>query len=150
MKKLANSRIGLILGRILNFRAWLDFDRIKSYTSYLLNAFKRIFIPQPPQKGESFKAASSRFELSKQDLENKQIALFRLSILMCAIGAGIFAYAIYHLFYGSYRAALVSLVIALIALALAFRYNFWYFQIKKRKLGCSVEEWYKQSIRGDK
>jgi intracellular multiplication protein IcmV len=55
----------------------------------------------------------------------------------------------YQLFYGSYQAAIVSFIILWIALVLAFRYHFWYFQIKNRKLGCTVYEWYR-GLLGDK
>lgn len=150
MKQTTRSRIQLILARIFNVRAWADFDRVKSFTNYLANGFKRMFVPQTPQKGESFKAAAARLGISEQALMGKKTALYRLSILMCITAACIFLYTLYQLIYGSYRATIISLVITLIALVLAYRYHFWYFQIKERKLGCSFDEWYKQGLRGDK
>ncbi len=132
-------------------RAWSDFDRTRSFTNYLVAGFFRMFVPQgKADKGESFDAAIARMNLSDQDLQAKQSALYRLSILMCTAAIFIFGYAIYHLYYGSYRAVIISFILMLIALALAFRYHFWYFQIKTRKLGCSISEWYRQGLKGDK
>jgi intracellular multiplication protein IcmV len=51
---------------------------------------------------------------------------------------------------GSIKAFIVSLVVTLIALILAYRYHFWYFQMKQRKLGCTFSEWYKQGLFGEK
>ena len=62
----------------------------------------------------------------------------------------IFVYAGYQFFYGSIKAFIVSLVVMLIALVLAFRYHFWYFQIKQRKLGCTFNEWYRRINRGER
>ncbi len=135
-KTTANSRIKLILTRIINIRAWIDFDRVKSFTTYLVNGFKKMFIPQQAQGGETFKEAMTRLKISEKELASRQAALYRLSILMCTAAACIFGYAIYQMVYGSFKAMIISLVVTLIALVLAFRYHFWYFQIKEHKLGC--------------
>ncbi|MFA5959990.1 MAG: type IVB secretion system protein IcmV [Tatlockia sp.] len=145
MKKNKTARITNVIGRVFNVRAWIDFDRMRSFTSYLANGFQRMFVPQqgPKEQSETFDEAAGRLNLSEKDIKSKQSALFRLSILMCLAALFMFGYALYHVVYGSYRASLISLVLMLIALALAFRYHFWYFQIKERKLGCTVQQWYK-------
>lgn len=151
MKIKKSTRLISIFKRVFNVRAWIDFDRIRAFTLYLATGFRRMFVPQRPNnQGESFKAAQLRLNLQDKDLKSKQNALYRLSILMCLAAIGIFSYSIYHLFYGTYRAVIVSLVLVLVALALAFRYHFWYFQIKERKLGCSIAQWYKEGLKGEK
>ncbi|KTD12994.1 type IVB secretion system protein IcmV [Legionella jamestowniensis] len=150
MKIKKSTRLVGIIKRIFNVRAWIDFDRVRAFTAYLAAGFQKMFIPQQTEAGESFEAAVARMNLSEQELQAKQIALYRLSLLMCLVAVGIFAYSIYHLYYGSYRAVIVSLVLVLVALVLAFRYHFWYFQIKERKLGCSIREWYREGLKGDK
>lgn len=150
MKKKRSSRILSIFARIFNVRAWIDFDRIKSFTLYLANGFKKMFVPQKNVQGESFQEAMTRLNLSEKELNERQSALYRLSLLMCAAALFIFAYAVYHILYGSYKAVIISIVVMLIALVLAFRYHFWYFQIKERKLGCTMQEWYRKGLMGDK
>jgi intracellular multiplication protein IcmV len=150
MKKQQGSRIVNVFSRIFNVRSWIDFDRTKSFTLYLVNGFKRMFVPQKNESGETFDEAMSRLNISEKELQDRKSALYRLSLLMSAAAILIFGYAIYHVLYGSYRAVIVSLVVMLIALALAFRYHFWYFQIKERKLGCTMQEWYRKGLLGDK
>lgn len=150
MKKKSGSRIVRVLTKIINIRVWCDWDRMKAFTLYLAGGIKGLFIPQKIQDGESFNAAMAELKLSNEDLLIKQKALLRLSILMSAIAVMMLFYMGYQLFYGSFRAAVVSVVVMCIALVLAFRYHFWQFQIKKRKLGCTIHEWYKQGLLGEK
>lgn len=150
MKKKSGSRIIRVLSRIFNFRYWLDWDRIKSFTLALGNGIKSLFLPEQAAKDESFKEAATKLKLTDADLTIKQNALWRLSIIMVAAAALILMYTGYQLFYGTYKAAIVSFVVMLIALVLAFRYHFWSFQIRERKLGCTVKEWYRQGLLGEK
>lgn len=150
MKKQTDSKIVKMISSILNVRSWFDWVRLKSFTLYLANGFKRLFVPQQAIKAESFKEAANKLDISDENLLAKQKALFRLSMIMVGAAGLILVYMGYQLFYGSFKAAMVSLVVTLIALALAFRYHFWYFQIKHRKLGCTFNEWYRQGLLGEK
>ncbi|CDZ76559.1 hypothetical protein BN59_00833 [Legionella massiliensis] len=150
MKKNPGSRTLSVFGRIFNVRAWLDFDRMKSYSTYLGEGFKKMFVPQHKEAEETFEEAMVRMNLSEKDLQKRRKSLHRLSLFMCGAALLIFAYGIYHLFQSDYKATIISLAVMLIALALAFRYHFWYFQITERKLGCSLLEWYKKGLMGGK
>ncbi|CAM4467498.1 MAG: hypothetical protein LEGION0403_FIIPPAGN_00222 [Legionella sp.] len=150
MKKQSESRIVKLISSILNVRAWFDWERVRSFTLYLSNGFKRLFVPQQNNEVESFEEAATKLNLSDTTLMTKQNALFRLSIVMLIAAGLILGYAGYQLFYGSFKAVIVSLIVTLIALALAFRYHFWYYQIKNRKLGCTFNEWFKQGLLGEK
>ncbi|WP_133136588.1 type IVB secretion system protein IcmV [Legionella rowbothamii] len=150
MKKQSESRIVKLISSILNVRAWFDWERVRSFTLYLSNGFKRLFVPQQNKEVESFEEAATKLNLNDTTLMTKQKALFRLSIVMLIAAGLILGYAGYQLFYGSFMAVLVSLIVTLIALALAFRYHFWYYQIKSRKLGCTFDEWFRQGLLGEK
>lgn len=138
-----------VLARIFKIRVWFDWDRMKSFTVFLLDGFKKLFVPQKETGGESFTLAQQKYNLTDADLLIKQNALLRLSIIMVTVACLIFIYAIYHFFYGTFKAGMVSIIITMIALVLAFRYHFWYFQIKSRKLGCTLREWYKKGLLGE-
>lgn len=150
MKKQSQSRMLTVIKSIFNVRRWSDYDRMKSFTVYLGEGFRRMFVPQTATTGESFQAAISKYNLTEKDLIAKQKSLYFLSMLMCLAAALLFGYAIYQLIYGSVAAVIISLVVCLIALVLAFRYHFWYFQIKVRKLGCTFDEWFRQGFKGEK
>lgn len=148
-KKILPRTIGVIKS-IFNFRAWIDWDRIKAFTLYLLLGFKKFFVPQKREVVEDFKEAKARLNLSNEELAAKQKALYRMSLLMIGFALFVAMYGFYHLYLGSLRAFVLSLIVMMIALVLAFRYHFWYFQIKKGKLGCSLLEWYREGLLGEK
>lgn len=150
MKKEKGSRVLRVLSSIINVRAWIDYDRSKAAFQYLKNGIKKLFIPQKEVKTADFDRVAEQMNLTESDLASRQRALKRLSLFMLVIASAIFIYAGYHLFSGHFRAALVSLVVTLIALVLAFRYHFWYFQIRERKLGCTFREWFRQGLMGEK
>jgi intracellular multiplication protein IcmV len=148
MKK--KSRIVNLFSRIINIRRWFDWERMKAYTLYLGNGVSRLFVPQKQIQEESFDHAVKEFNLDDKNLLLKQKSLFRLSIIMVFLAFLILIYAGYQLFYGAIIAFIISLVVMMIALVLAFRYHFWYYQIKNRKLGCTFSEWYRQGLLGGK
>jgi len=150
MKNRSESRIVRIFRRIINVRLWIDWDRLKSFNLYMISVIKNLFIPQKPNVTESFDAAKKRLNLSDTVILARQKGLLRLTILMLCCAFLLFIYAIYLLFLGGYRGSLVSLVVMCIALVLAFRYHFWYFQIKEKKLGCTFREWFTKSLTGGK
>ncbi len=113
-------------------------------------ALSVFLFPQQAAQKESFKQAQKNYKLSDDDLLLEQKALLRLSILMVTVAVLILGYTGYQLFYGTLRAALLSFIVMMIALVLAFRYHFWYFQIKNRKLVVPFKQWYRQGLLGEK
>ena len=80
----------------------------------------------------------------------QQKSLFRLSIFMVCLGLGFFGYALFELFMGTWLAMLITLIVVAFAFALAFRYHFLYFQMKEKKLGCTLSEWLHQGLLKEK
>lgn len=136
------------LKRVFNFRAWLDAVRVQGWAIYFTQGAKRMFIPRAPESGESFAVAIKRMQLTDEDLLAREKSLLRLCYFMLLVALMIGAYAVYHLLSLQLMPFLVSFAIMLIPIVLAFRYHFWAFQIRQRKLGCSVDEWYQATFRG--
>lgn len=149
MKKKSRSQTALLIGRIFNIRAWSDWPRMKAFTFYLINGFKALFVIQQEKKTESFDKAIIELNLDEASLLKKQKALLRLSKIMVFSAALILGYAAYQLCLGSFRAFLISLIVMFISLTLAFRYHFWYFQIKEHILGCTFRQWFRQGLLGE-
>lgn len=148
MKKSKHSRVKHLFERLFNVRAWVDFDRIRSGQRFLVDQCATYFMPGKAQKSESFDAAKARLKLSDEDVLARQQGLFRLSLIMVGAATLVFIYLLYNLYYAYYAAVLVSSVVMCLALVMAFRYHFWYFQIKHQKLGCSLREWFMQGLLG--
>lgn len=148
MKKPSHSRTFTLISRILNVRRWFDWERIRSFTLYLGNGLKRMMqVKSIQNQGKaSFDEAVKKLEISDTALLEKQKSLYRLSLLMTLAAGLIFIYAGYQLIWGSFKAFILSLIVTLIALALAFRYHFWYYQIKEHKLGCTIQEWLQKGL----
>jgi intracellular multiplication protein IcmV len=145
-----SNRTKKLLNRIFHIRFWIDWDRIRSGGSFVKQATKTYFVleQKAPAKSEAFNEAMARLNLSDADLAQRSRNLLRLSYFMASIACGVFLYTGYHLFFGTFSGVILSIAVTSIAAALAFRYHFWYFQIKQRKLGCSFTEWYNQGLRG--
>lgn len=150
MKKNSESRIGRVFKRIFNFRYWADWDRVKSFTAYVGHGMKKLFVPMKQHQVDSFEESMKKYHVTEEALQDKQKALLRLCLIMLGAALLILLYAAYQLYYGAYRATLISLIVMLIALALAFRYHFWYFQMKTRHLGCTFLQWWRQGVMGEK
>ena len=149
MKKKPFSRTTNILGRIINIKYWSDWDRIKASFAYLGQGFARFLMPGKTGRTESFDSAIAKWHLTEEELNQRQRALFRLSLLMMLCALLLFSYSMYHLYYGHMMAFVLSLIVTGIALILAFRYHYWQYLIKHRKLNSSVQEWYKESLKGE-
>ena len=148
---MSNKKPGRIKGtfrKVFQFRFWLDAERLQGFGSYLASVFKSLFVLQRKEGAESFDEAAVRLTLNEEDLLKRQRGLFYLTLFMLFLVTLLFAYVIYQVMYGTFAGVLVSLVVMLIACALAFRYHFWFFQIKSKQLGCSVRTWFKEGVLG--
>src|SRR3990167_2402078 len=144
------SRAKQLFVRFFNYRAWIDWNRSKSIYNYFSKNLKKILITQKANKSQikTFEEVVSEMKLTEDDLKVKEKSLRRLCYLMIIVGFLFYGYSMYHMLYGTALSVSVSFVLMLVCFTLAFRYHFWYFQIKSRKLGCSIKEWFKESFMG--
>ena len=146
----SGSRVVRVFTSIFNVRLWIDWDRSKAYLLYVFFGIKKYFVPQSPSSEESFTEAKNKFELSDEMLIKQQNSLLHLSLLMLGFAFLMLIYTVYQLILGSLFSVIVSVVVMCLALTFAFRYHFWYFQVKERKLGCTLTEWFRRGLMGDK
>lgn len=136
--------------RTYNVRFWLDYERLRTFALYFLQSAKKIFIPQKKSvTSNSFDEVVSKLGLSKLQIQKNQDAFYHFSLILSSVAFCILIYTLYQLFFGSIQATLVSFLLMLLAWTLAFRYHFWYFQIKERRLDCTVKEWFLRGLMGD-
>jgi intracellular multiplication protein IcmV len=150
MKKKSKMKIGTRFSRLFDVKQWIDYDRVSAYTVYLYEGTKRLFVKQPVIAKESFDEAKNRLGLSDIDIMIRMQALRRVAILMLVFAILLICYSGYRLWAGHYLASFIGFVAMGVSLALAFRYHFWYFQFKERRLGCTFTEWYKKGLLGEK
>lgn len=139
-------RITRYLGRklkfLVDFPAWMSWGEIKTHTGNMkhivVDTFKR---DQAPPRSERFEDAVQRLGLSEADLERRAKLFLGTSLFYLTIGILLFAYTVFLSLKHGLASALVALAVTALAMSLAFRESFFRFQIKQRKLGCTVREW---------
>lgn len=120
---------------------WLGWDYIVSATEDYKNIVKDMATAETPQYIETFDDAMKRLGLTEADIQARKKEFTRLFIFFIAISVLIILYGLAMAFKGYMVTALVSFCISIYTLTQAFRFNFWLFQIKNRKLGCTIKEW---------
>lgn len=149
MKKISETRVAGVVKSFVDVRKWSDIDRLKTFFIYIVQAIQNVFsAPSKTASADSFDTVVQRYHLSEERLLAKQQAFFRIALSMAFIGCLGFLYFVYMLVHGSWRAVMLSLVVDALAWVLAFRYHFWYFQVKTRKLGVTFQEWYSRGLMG--
>lgn len=138
-----------LLRTIFNPKVWMDLDQVKSSTNYITDGTKKLFtLKQKVSSGETFEETMKRLGLDEKAILKQQKSLFRLALMMVLLSLGVFAYAMTLIYSGSFHSAAATIVIFLVILALAFRYHFWHYQLKVRRLGCGLKEWFMAGLLG--
>lgn len=121
--------------------AW--FGSTAQTNAYLIwNLIKTLFVPAQNARVETFEAAKERLKLTEEDLAKSQSNYQVFSFLFLIFAISTFFFSFYLLIkYLSFAGMLLGWGATSLFLAQAFRFNFFYFQIKHRKLGCTFAEW---------
>lgn len=131
---------------------WLggEVEDLKNSNRNIVGAVKRILSPEEAEHEESFDDAMKRLNLSDADIK-KSISRYQTYVgLFLLIAILLFSYSFYLLFaHISIIGFLLSLTATVFCLTQAFRFDFWAYQMKNRKLGVSFNEW-KQHVLGIK
>ena len=138
-----------LLRTIFNPKVWMDLEQVKSSTNYITDGTKKLFnLEQKVTSTRTFEETIKRLGLDEKAIVKQKKSLFRLSLMMVILSLGVFAYAMILLHDGSYHSSAATVIIFLVILALAFRYHFWYYQLKVRRLGCGLKEWFMTGLLG--
>lgn len=132
-----------IMSRLIDTRVdrWMSWDYLSDTTSKIKSSVLDLATPQKAKFSESFEEAMIRLELTEKDLINRKKEFTRLFYLFTLIGLFIIGYAVYMAYLGHFGACLISFGLAGFSFTQAFKWHFWLFQLRNRKLGCSVKEW---------
>lgn len=136
-------------GPFINVPAWLGGRTIIDGTKDISRVASDYFIPEKATTEETFEQAVERFNLSERDLQERADGLLRVALIFAVIGFAILGYAVYLVFNQQLGAFLLTIVVSMLAFASAFRYHFWCFQVKSRKLGCSFKDWWNSKSTGE-
>lgn len=132
-----------IMSRLIDTRVdqWMSWDYLSDTTSRIKGSVLDLATPQKAKFSETFEEAMIRLELTEKDLASRKKEFTRLFYLFMVIGLFIIGYAVYMAYLGHFGACLISFCLAGFSFTQAFKWHFWLFQLRNRKLGCSVKEW---------
>jgi intracellular multiplication protein IcmV len=130
------------LSRYFNVRQWVGTDHLRNPFEFLKKILVTAFVvPPETTEKEDFLELVDKLGLTSEQLRKKKNAFLRLCIVFCILAFLVVVYAVFHVSFGHYRVFFPSIVLSVVCLAFAFRYHFWYMQIKTQRLGCSFQEW---------
>ncbi len=139
------SRAKDVGGVIFNFRVtkWMGLDQIKRNTTGVYRIGHAVVTPEQADYDETFEQAMQRLGLTEEILQQRRKEFTTLLFIYILAAIAIFAYSLYIVInYKNFMGFIMGLAVTVFALVHAFRYHFWLYQIKHRKLGSSIKDWF--------
>lgn len=133
-----------------NPSAWLNVNEIKDGNRAIAEGLRGLFTAPTPVRTETFEEAIKRLGLTDGTLHQTEQNYLAFAWFFFIISIVTFVFSFILLFYHQTVAGwLICVPAAGLFLVQAFRYHFWYFQIKHRKLGCTFKEWREGKVEGE-
>ena len=130
------------LRSLVNFPAWMGWKDLSRNASFIKSMVVSLLTVSKAEHQETYEEAVERLNLSSKELQQRQQGFLQMAILYFILMLLLMAYAVYLVFVGTLTAVLMSSVLVLVTASLAFREHFWYFQMKQKRLGCSLKSWF--------
>jgi intracellular multiplication protein IcmV len=126
-----------------NLSEWISLDIIRNMHKFFWQEGKTVLRPDTtsPQQKEEFSIAMTRHEVDEGQLLGRIRFHTRLAYFFCTLAIVGLAYTLYFLVRSYYYACMLAFAASAVALARAFQSHFWVFQMRERKLGCTLEDW---------
>lgn len=137
-----------VAGKLIDVRVdkWISWDYLLETTDRFKVLLLDVALPKRATYAETFEEAMSRLDLTEADLKQRQREFLRLFYFFLILAVCVIIYGLHTALKGHLLPSLIAFCLSLYALAQAFRFHFWLFQIKHRKLGCSIKEWLNSDI----
>jgi len=135
--------MGIVSGikSMFNISTWMGTQQLKNQTKALNDVAQSLITPASPKYNESFDQALVRLKLTEDDLAHRTHEFKRLIAVFSFITFCLLLYFLYLLVERSWLASAGCFGIMLVMIGQIFRYHFWLYQIRERKLGCTFREW---------
>lgn len=127
-----------------NPSGWLGYDFVRSQVKLTLDIARAVFSPSVAgaARQETFADAMQRLQLTEADLTRIHHNYRVLMAVFLLLGVAVSGWGIWLLFKKhTFSGLVLGLAAAGLAFVNAFRYHFYAFQIRHRKLGCTFDEW---------
>lgn len=125
-----------------NPTGWLGYDMLANQSRVLWSLVRGLFVLPEAGRAETFEQATERFKLSDEQINEVSRNFLIYTIIFTTCGVITFLFSLYLLFFrGTFAGLLIGLATMAVFFSYAFRYSFWRFEIRHRKLGATFQEW---------
>jgi len=133
-----------LLRPMIDVSSWMDLKGLRRSGQGIIDTIKNIHdaTPSRPLQPETFEEAMMRLNIDEDFLQKRLRECFYSSCFYLACGIALFFYGFYVVFTGFLISGFVTFTLATLAVVLAYREAFWYYQMKIRKLGCSISDFF--------
>ncbi len=128
-------------GRVYNVSKWTDADNIKKTGKSIISQAKRLTEVRESTRKETFEQAIARMNITEKDLKDRMKQTYLVSWIFLALAIGLLGYGSFVFMRGFVSGLFICVVMSVLGFVLAYQQSFWYFQMKRRKLGCTFNEW---------
>lgn len=142
---MASSKYGVkdFLKSFINVPAWMGAKHLRRGADDIVVMSRDLFtIKQRPVREETFEQAALRFNLSETDILKRQQAFGRLAaIYLCAVFClGVYLVYLWHRH--AWSSVIMTFMLMLVVSSFAFKEHFWYVQMRHRRLGLTMKDWF--------
>lgn len=126
----------------LNPVGWIDYDGLKANYQTVRDILKNSTSIDIPLREETFEEAMVRLDLTEADVQARAKNYRYYALLFLVLGVIVVVHAFYLLFtHGTFAGFIIGIATATLFLGQAFKFDFWSFQMRRRKLGATFGEW---------
>ncbi|MDX1900678.1 MAG: type IVB secretion system protein IcmV [Gammaproteobacteria bacterium] len=138
----AKNAIKISRKTFFNPSGWIGYGLLKTQIQTTWDFVSNIFTPAEPARIETFEQAMQRLGLTEDSLQKTRTRYLITSAVFLVLALVTVVEGIRLLSqHGTFAGFVLAIPTAALFFVNAFRYHFWAFQIKKRKLGCTFQEW---------
>ncbi len=143
-------RIKKIIKPLVDVPKWIGYRQLVETNRSLFSFAKKFFIPEQATTQESFDQALARLRVTEADLTQRIKEFTRLLWIWIVLLIVCIAYSLHLLTEHALRGFFPCLGLSFVILTQVFRYHFWIFQVKHRRLGCTFRDWLSHFLTGKK
>ena len=131
---------------VANVPAWIGYQFLRDNATGMYEFIRPLYNQVKESRQETFEQALIRMNLTEADLQKRASNLIMQSWLFgCLTGAGLI-YLVYLLANMHFEAAIVSIFVTGLFAMKMVSARFLLFQIRQRRLGCTLKEWYRGKV----
>lgn len=132
-----------------NPTGWLDYNSLKAQNRTIFTILKFLFTVQKPEREETFEQAMERLKLSEEAVRFGATNYRIYALIFMLIGLLTLFYSFYLLFrYWAILGWMLGVACSALFLAQSFKYDFWSLQMRRRKLGLTIDDWLETIVGG--